>query len=34
MLSLFKVHVADNQDKFDTLEIVDELEEPYRKDFK
>ncbi len=26
--------IADNQDKFDSLEIVDELEGTYRKDFK
>lgn len=26
--------IADNQDKFDTLEIVDELEATHRKDFK
>ena len=27
-------YIADNQDKFDTLEIVDEIEGTYRKDFK
>ena len=27
-------YIADNQDKFDTLEIVDELEGVHRKDFK
>ena len=27
-------YIADNQDKFDTLEIVDELEGIYRKNFK
>ncbi len=27
-------YIADNQDKFDTLEIVDEVEGSYRKDFK
>ncbi len=27
-------YIADNQDKFDTLEIVDDLEGVHRKDFK
>ena len=27
-------YIADNQDKFDTLEIVDDVEGTYRKDFK